>query len=450
MSTRGRIVALPLILVAVTAAAQGVEPLGEDFLVEPGAVGSNGGGHLAALPDGRFLVITNGGEDVETGAGATFFGVQARAFEADGAPASALFQVNAYVTSGQSRGDVAAAEDGSFVVVWQSDGSIGTDDSDYSVQARGFSAVGSPIAWEHQVNQHTHATQAVPAIARDPAGGYVVVWLDSYSPDQLDVRGRPLAADGVPLADEFAVATRPRSAPSAGFGLAIGASGTGFAVWSAYGSSGTDTSATSVQARRWIHGDGFVGEQIQLNSYTSGYQQDASIAAAPDGTFVVTWRDTGLRDIVLRRLAASGEPVGDEVAMGIQAGGASGWVDQVAHVAIDRRGRIVVAASDTALPPSDPDGGRVAARAFDVDLTPLGSVVQLNTFTPDAQHAGEIAFAEGASLASPSEGLAVISPRYIGDDLAMQVRLRRFRLIGPSIFADDFEDGTTHAWDPTP
>ena len=49
----------------------------------------------------------------------------------------AEFQVNSYATDNQRRSSV-AVDAGGFVVVWQSDGSVGSDDSMYSIQGTAF------------------------------------------------------------------------------------------------------------------------------------------------------------------------------------------------------------------------------------------------------------------------------------------------------------------------
>ncbi len=57
-------------------------------------------------------------------------------------PVGVEFQANINTTGAQTAPDVAARVDGSFVVVWESDvssqGSLGDDDDDWSVQVRRF------------------------------------------------------------------------------------------------------------------------------------------------------------------------------------------------------------------------------------------------------------------------------------------------------------------------
>src|SRR5512146_2892960 len=55
------------------------------------------------------------------------------------------FQVNTYTTNEQVVPSVGAGPDGSFVVVWESNGSPGPDSDRTSIQARRFQADGTPL-----------------------------------------------------------------------------------------------------------------------------------------------------------------------------------------------------------------------------------------------------------------------------------------------------------------
>ena len=74
---------------------------------------------------------------------------------------------------------VAADADGDFVVVWESDGSSGTDTSCTSIQGQRYASTGAPQGAQFQVNTYTTSYQRRPAVAADAAGDFVVVW-DSY------------------------------------------------------------------------------------------------------------------------------------------------------------------------------------------------------------------------------------------------------------------------------
>jgi hypothetical protein len=76
-------------------------------------------------------------------------------------PVGPQFQVNTYTPFLKQSPDVAAAATGAFVVVWDSGGSAGSDDSGYSVQGQRYDAAGSPVAGGVP-DQHAHDWFSVP------------------------------------------------------------------------------------------------------------------------------------------------------------------------------------------------------------------------------------------------------------------------------------------------
>ncbi len=98
------------------------------------------------------------------------------------------FQVNAYTTSSQLNPSVAVEPQGDFVVVWTSYGSYGTDSSGESIQGQRYDSGGAPVGGQFQVNAYTTTSQRRPAMAADAQGSFVVVWRSngSYGTDTSD------------------------------------------------------------------------------------------------------------------------------------------------------------------------------------------------------------------------------------------------------------------------
>ncbi|MGB5479178.1 MAG: hypothetical protein WBO53_19415, partial [Thermoanaerobaculia bacterium] len=124
-------------------------------------------------------------------------------------PIGEEFQVNSYTTSWQVYPAVAVEPQGDFVVVWMSDGSYGTDTSGYSIQAQRYGANGAPVGGEFQVNAYTTNFQGTPAVAVEPQGDFVVVWESdgSYGTDtsSSSIQGQLYGANGAPVGGEFQV-----------------------------------------------------------------------------------------------------------------------------------------------------------------------------------------------------------------------------------------------------
>jgi hypothetical protein len=138
--------------------------------------------------------------------------IQARLFDEDGTPLDSQFQVNTYTPSFQLSPDGAGAPDGSgFLVVWQSDGSPGDDDSGTSVQAQLFDYNADPVGGQLQVNSSITGFQYQPAVASLADGRSIVVWTDDSTIGPPRVTGRLIGADGMPVGDEFQIDTEGAS-----------------------------------------------------------------------------------------------------------------------------------------------------------------------------------------------------------------------------------------------
>ncbi|MGB5514294.1 MAG: hypothetical protein WBO69_06015 [Thermoanaerobaculia bacterium] len=135
---------------------------------------------------GDFVVVFQSiGSDGTDSAGS---GIQGRRYSSDGMAIGGEFQVNTYTTSFQTAPAVATDPVGRFVVVWGSLGSSGTDFSVSSVQGQRYDSDGAAIGGEFQVNTYINLDQYLPAVATDARGTFVVVW-DSIGSAGTDISG---------------------------------------------------------------------------------------------------------------------------------------------------------------------------------------------------------------------------------------------------------------------
>ena len=253
------------------------------------------------------------------------YSVQGQRYASDGSPRGGQFQVNTYTTQTQHSPAVAAADDGDFVVVWQSDGSVGTDWSGESIQGQRYASDGSPLGSQFQVNTFWQFGQIDPSVDAAADGSFVVVWSSrgTYGTDEqygsgFSIQGQRFAPDGSKRGAEFQVntyTTYDQLAPSVG----VDSDGDFIVVWhNNFGSFGSDSSSASIQGQRYASDGSLRGSQFQVNSYTPGYQDFASVTARPAGDFVVVWQghisptDTSGRSIRARRYTSGGSPRGVE------------------------------------------------------------------------------------------------------------------------------------------
>ena len=97
-------------------------------------------------------------------------------------------------------------------MVWESNGSAGSDASGLSVQGQTYDASGAPIGGQFQVDTYTTSNQRLPAVSTDSAGHLVVVWT-SFGSAGSDTSGE--SVQGQRYLPE------PSFAPSAGAMLAM-------------------------------------------------------------------------------------------------------------------------------------------------------------------------------------------------------------------------------------
>jgi hypothetical protein len=152
------------------AGAKGLGPVQVNALTES----TQGRPAVAPLPDGDFFVawtsLASDGADQDS------FGIRGRGVDAQGAGTGAEFQVNSYPVGGQLYPAIAARPDGSMIIAWHSRGSAGSDSDAWSIQARHFDASGAPTGDDVQVNRYTSLAQTYPAVDVLPRGRFVVSW----------------------------------------------------------------------------------------------------------------------------------------------------------------------------------------------------------------------------------------------------------------------------------
>jgi hypothetical protein len=343
---------------------------------------------LASDAAGNFVVVWR--DWVGTAYEFTSCSIRARRFDAQGSPLGGDFQVSSHTTLLQSAPDVESDAQGNFVVVWQSSGSSDGDTSGYSIQARQFDAGGSPLGAQFQVNTYTTSSQRFPAVGSDPEGNFVVVWSsdgsDGGDSSLRSIQGRRFAADGSPLGADFQVntfTTNNQSSPA----TASDAQGNFVVVWDSNGSGGGDSSSYSVQARRFAADGMPLGEEFQVNSYTTHSQHRADVARGRQGNFLVSW----------------------------SSGGSGG---------------------------GDSSYNSVQARSFDSSGAPLGVDFQVNSFTTRSQSGAAIALDLRGDFVVAWQGYGSTGP----DNSYLSVHAQRYVDLSCDLFCDGFGSGDMASW----
>ena len=222
------------------------------------------------------------------------------------------------VSTGDAR--IAPTVDGGFIVARRVDAPQGQ-----LLLGRRYDSAGSAVGGEFQVNTTTGGFEMYQAIAGTAGGQFVVAW-QSFDKEDYGVRAQRVTGSG-----------------------------------------------------------GRLGSELLVNTTELGYQAvaggsfDHVVAAARDGSFVVTWSSydhTRARgDVMARRYDPEGRPRGGEFRVNTS----TSTFPIGSRVAMDASGDFVIAWFEAAAAGGPP--GTVRARRFDADGNVRGSEFQVNTST---------------------------------------------------------------------
>jgi hypothetical protein len=253
-------------------------PTGPEFRVNGTTAGGQEDPGIGMAADGRFVVAwASSGQD---GGG---YGIYAQRYAADGAPLGTEFRVNTHTLDDQMAPSVAMAADGRFIVAWES---YGQDGSGYGIYAQRYAADGMPVGTEFRANATLTNDQAAPSVAMADDGRFVVAW-NSFLQDGGDtgVYAQRYTTDGYAQGAEFRVNTSTANSqdnPS----VAMAADGRFVVAWH---SDLQDGDGYGVYAQRYAADGTPLGPEFRVNATTASNQTGPSAAIAAAGRFVVAW-----------------------------------------------------------------------------------------------------------------------------------------------------------------
>ena len=330
------------------------------------------------------------------------------------------------VEPGTSRNfpDVAVDNNGRRIHVWIAYGEVSRGD----VFLRRFDAEGNPLEDPRLVNTTTDRDQWTTKVAAASDGSFLVIF-DSYEEGpsgayQDVVRSQAYDADGNTVGNEQLLSANPIpgrldvEAEVVALRAADGSAGGYVVVWASLNSSGSDTS-WGLEAIM-VSSTGVPGAQFQVPSDPPGSQQDPSVTELADGGFLVAWTEAS--QVWGRRFNAAGGPVGNDfvistsfVAQKLNTSAAIGWDGRVLVVWADQE--------DTGT-----NAREIYARLYDADLVPLGPDFRVNTVLDDDQSEPRVAdlgpkgflvlwqsqVSSGADLTGSIEARVVAGPNEFG------------------------------------
>jgi len=307
-----------------------------------------------------------GGQD---GSDAGIFGQR---YASSGAPLGLEFRVNTYTSGSQRLPSVAMDSAGNFVVVWDSspDGYLVSLD----IFGQRYASSGAPLGPEFRANTYTTGVQKTPGVAMDPSGNFIMVW-ESVGQDgsSFGVFGQRYASSGAPLGPEFRVNTYTTNYQF-GRAVAMDAAGNFVIAWTSFEQDG---SLYGVFAQRYASSGAPLGPEFRVNTWTTLYQANASVAMDPSGNFVVVWdstQDGSVQGIFGQRYASSGTPLGSEFRVNTHIAG----TQRYPSVASDPAGNFVVVWQSYV---QDGSSYSVYGQRYASSGAPEGPEFRVNTFT---------------------------------------------------------------------
>jgi hypothetical protein len=216
------------------------------------------------------------------------------------------------------------------------------------------------------------------------------------------VFGRRFASSGAPQGTEFQVNTYTKNYQDQP-ALCCAADGSFVVTWADDGQDGDDE---GIFGRRFSSSGAAQGSEFQVNTYTTGSQEDPSLCCAGDGAFVVVWesefQDGNFYGITGRRFSSSGAAQGNEFQVN------SYTVDQQddPDICCDAAGFVVTWSGGYQLN-QDGDGEGIFARRFSAAGAPQGVDFQVNSYTTGPQ--------DRPALACGSDGKVLVAWEGGGD-----------------------------------
>ena len=288
------------------------------------------------------------------------------------------------VQLGNSSGnpDVAVANDGTRIHVWNAGGIGGSSAGE--IILRRWSAEGMPLEDPRQINTTTDDIQRYPRVAVATDGTFLVIWQswEAAQPggaERIVIRSQAFDADGNTVGPEQRLSTLLTNgttnnyADVAALRTSDGSPGGYVVVWKSADSAGPDTNG-SIQGCR-VSPTGVPDAQIQINQIAGGSQNWSSVTELIDGGFLAVWTDGD--EVMGRRFNSAFVGGNDFQITTFPTADAS-----VTDAALGWNGEVLIVWQDDE---DGPNSTEIRGRLFDDELNALGPDFRINTVVDDSQ-----------------------------------------------------------------
>ena len=279
--TKSLLIGFSLLLVSHISFGQ-LTGIGVETIVNSTTVNSQQQPETAMDTSGNYVVVWE-----SFGSDGDDYGIYGQRYTSGGAASGAEFLVNTSTAGGQRMPDVAMGDDGNFIVVWMADS---TDSDRWAVYCRAYDKNGTALSSPSRMNNSSTGNQMYPQVACDYAGNFVSTWVnDNGDGDSFAIDAVRRNANGVALVGNFQVNTTTagsQAMPS----IAMDSIGNFVIAWQ---SENQDGSGQGIYFKRYNNSGVVQGTETIANTTTAGNQQEPSVAMGSDGNFLITWSSFG-------------------------------------------------------------------------------------------------------------------------------------------------------------
>ncbi len=279
-----------------------------------------------------------------------------------------------------------------------------------------YSANGSAIGDEFLVNTYTEGFQQRPSITVLSDGGWVVTWeSENQDGDGLGVYGQRYDSDGGLVGNEFQINSYTTNNQYISFLTGL-SDGGWVVVWY---SLNQDGSGAGIYSQRYDSDGVAIGGEFRVNTTTSGTQSDARIASLSDGGWIVAWETSGQDGsqfgIYAQRYAADGSAINSEFQVNSYT---NDMQTDPSVMGLSDGGWVITWES------SGQDGGGLGiyGQRYDVDGGLVGDEFRVNTYTiGDQSDPSAASLVDGGwvviwqSSGQDGDGLGIYGQRYGAD-----------------------------------
>jgi hypothetical protein len=270
--------------------------------------------------------------------------IYAQRYNSIGTPLGSNFKVNDDVgTTMQAVPAIAMDFLGNFVITWD-DYRNGSNNPDIYCQR--YNSGGTPLETNFKINDDVGSFyQLHSAVAMDSSGNFIITWDDGRSGSNEDIYAQRYNSSGATLGTNFQVNDDLGTAGQVTPKIAINSSGSFVIVWedrrlSSYG---------DIYAQRYNFAGTALGSNFKVNDDAGTVQQNyPAIVMDALGNFIITWQDNRNPymgwDVYAQRYDSAGAPLDNNFKVNDDAVNAVEWLPAIAS---DGLGNFVITWGDT-------------------------------------------------------------------------------------------------------